>query len=150
MNALARISPTKEAYAAALIGRADRDPFAAALDVFGADTAGALAASRDWPTDPEVLAYIDGMSDAEIDEAGVPTLNDLKRETWRRVQGCNDHETAFKGIELLRKLIDGDSEGGGNTYIDNRKVMVVQNYGSDEEWEAAAQEQQMRLIEDSN
>lgn len=149
MNALAPITPTKEAYAAALLGRADRDPFAAALDVFGADTAGALAASRDWPNDPEVLAYIDGLSEAEIDQAGVPTSNDLKRETWRRVQLCHDHETAFKGLELLRKMIDGDNSGGGNTYVDNRKVMVVQNYGSDDDWEAAAREQQARLINDA-
>lgn len=149
MNALTQISPTKAEFAAALLAQPDRDPFRAALDVFGADTAGALAASRDWPHDPEVLEYIDGLSDAEIDEAGVPTLNDLKREAWKRVRACNDAETAFKGLELLRKMIDGDNSGGGNTYVDNRKVMVVQNYGSDDDWEAAAREQQARLINDA-
>lgn len=150
MNALAPITPTKEAFAAALVGRADNDPFAAALDVFGADTAGALAASREWPTDPDVLAYIDGLSDVEIDEAGIPTDNDLVREAWRRVRMTHDHEIAFKGIETIRKIRDKGGEGtGGNTYVDNRKVMVVQNYGSDDEWEAAAREQQIRLVNDS-
>lgn len=142
----------KEQYALALLDQPDRDPYKAALSVFPGDIAQALVVAREWPQDAEVQAYIDDMTPAEVDAKGVPTLNDLARETWRRVQMSLDHETAFKGIKELRELLYPKEKGttiNNNTLVDNRSVMVVTDHGTDAEWEDKLLAQQEKLVADA-
>jgi tRNA pseudouridine-54 N-methylase len=142
----------KEQYALALLDQPDRDPFKAAMRVFPGDLARALVVSREWPQDVEVQARIGSMAPQEIDAKGVPTLNDLARETWKRVQKCIDHETAFKGIKELRELLYPKERGttvNNNTLVDNRSVMVVTDHGTDDEWETKLRTQQEKLIADA-
>jgi hypothetical protein len=105
--------------------------------------------AREWTHDPDVVAAMDAVPDDERALKGVPTKNDLAREAWRRVQSTLDHETAFKGIETIRKLMYDNKAGGttvNNTLVDNRRVMVVTDHGTDAEWEAKLLEQQEKLI----
>ena len=142
----------KEQYALALLDQPDRDPYKAALVVFPGDIARALIVAREWPASLEVQSYISNMTPEEIEATGVPTLNDLAREVWRRVQSCLDHETAFKGVKELRELLYPKEKGttvNNNTLVDNRRVMVVTDHGTDAEWETKMQAQQEKLIADA-
>ena len=142
---------TKRLYGLALLEHPD-DPYKAALAVVGGDLPRALAMAREWTHDPDVVAAMDAVPDDERALKGVPTKNDLAREAWRRVQSTLDHETAFKGIEAIRKLMYDNKVGGttvNNTLVDNRRVMVVTDHGTDAEWEAKLLEQQEKLIADA-
>lgn len=143
----------KRQFARSLLANPD-DPFKAALSVFPGDAGKALVVSREWPADPIVAGAIEEIPDDEADAMGVPSKNALAREAWRRVQKCVDHETAFKGIETIRKLLYPDDKGSGvtvnnNTLVDNRKVMVVTDHGTDEEWQEKLRRQQAALTHDA-
>ena len=143
----------KREYALALLRHPD-DPFKAAMAVFPGDAGKALVVSRDWPNDPIVTGTIEDIPEDQAEQMGVPSKNALAREAWRRIQMTNDHETAFKGIETVRKLLYPEEKGGttvnNNTLVDNRKVMVVTDHGTNEEWEAKLRAQQARLVEDAD
>lgn len=142
----------KREFALALLRHPD-DPFKAAMVVFPGDAGRALVVSREWPNDPFVIETIEDIPDDEADAMGVPSKNALAREAWRRVQLTNDHETAFKGIEAIRKLLYPDEKGGttvnNNTLVDNRRVMVVTDHGTNDEWEAKLRAQQAALTHDA-
>lgn len=140
----------KEIFARTWLARADRDPFAAAVELFPTDMGRALAVSREWPQDPEVLAL---MGEIDVDAQGVPTDNDMIREVWRRVIATSDDEIAFKGVDTIAKIrgkgVDQNTTIN-NLYTDNRSVMIVPTHGSDEDWESRAREQQARLVADAS
>lgn len=142
----------KEQFAEKLLLYPD-DPFKAALQVFPHDTAQALVVSREWPVDPVVVNFIECVPEEELAEMGVPTKNDLAREAWKRVQKTFDHEIAFKGIETIRKLMYPDQTGPlvqNNTLVDNRRVMVVKDHGTDDEWETQLIAQQTALTNEAS
>jgi len=138
----------KEAFALALLKTPD-EPYKAALLVFPDDITLAMEASKALPSDAYVVEYIGAIPSDEIDAIGVPTKNDVIRSIWNRLAKVVDHETFFKGTKALEPwlLENGNNGGLGNTYNDNRSVILFKDHGTDEEWAKAAVEQQSKLVE---
>ncbi len=140
---------TKQAYALALLDK--DDTYQAALVVTGGDISKALIMSRELAEDPEVQALKFQAQEAD-DAYGIPSKHDVVREVWARAQKCAVAEDAFKGFKLVADLMGyiekKDTTINNNTLVDNRKVMVVTDHGSDNQWETKLLAQQAALTND--
>lgn len=138
-------------YAIALLKTPD-DPFKAALAVFPYDTAKALAVSKEWPRDEEIIGLCDKLIQDEGEGAFLPTKEDLARAVFKRAERSLEDADAFKGYKLYADIMGHVEKPGttvnNNTLVDNRRVMVVTDHGTDDEWEAKVLAQQTKLIED--
>lgn len=141
----------KQAYALALLKCPD-DPYKAALTVVGGDLARALVMSRDWPQDPEVTEHQAVVLADKGEDAFLPSKAEVVRAIWKKAEGCRDPDTAFKGYKLVADIMGYVEKPGttvnNNTLVDNRKVMIVKDHGTDEEWEAKLLAQQAALTHD--
>lgn len=145
----------KLAYAGALL-RNPTDPFKAALQVVGnSNTQFALLVSQTWPLDSVVIQHQKNL----LKEFGEDTFLPGKLETARRIFNLGEDTTlaakdrlaAYRLYALMRGYItDSVSVDASNTTVINQnKVMIVKDHGKDDEWESAAERQQMRLINDA-
>jgi len=132
------------------------DAFRAALSVYPGDAGRALVVAREWSDDPAVIEARDeavavALNDdgPVIGKAGVAQmLLDIARE---KLVDAKDRIAALDKInEMYGYKTATVGVGGGNTYIDNRSVMVVKDHGTDDEWSAKLREQQERLIQDAS
>ena len=132
------------------------DGFRAALATYPGDAGRALVVAREWADDPLVLEARDEAIQAALDDDGpvigksgvAQMLLDIARE---KLTDAKDRITALDKInEMYGYKTATVGVGGGNTYIDNRSVMVVKDHGTDDEWSAKLREQQERLIQDAS
>lgn len=141
----------KQLYALALLRHPD-DTYKAALEVVGGDLARALVMSREWPQDPEVIEYKTLALADKGEEAFLPSKADVVRAIWGKAEKCSDPDVAFKGYKLVADIMGYVEKPGttinNNTLVDQRKVMVVTDHGTDEEWEAKLLAQQAALTND--
>lgn len=164
MNAAPWASPTplpatredeqdlKERFAEALL-RSPTDPFRAALAIFGNDTVSALKASNSWPSD---LVVLQRQADL-LEEYGPDEYLPTKAHVARRIYEVGDAATdpkdrlaAFKLYADIRGFMPkAENVNNTNITLNQNRVMVVRDFGSDDQWETAAQKHQTKLIEHS-
>lgn len=120
-----------------------------------------LVASRQWITDPVVCKRMfdlqnEARANGKSTPDGVPEKNELVATIMRDATLGNgwSPDEKIKGWRLVAEML-GYIEKGGTT-INNQlnqtrvdRVMLVQDYGTNDDWEAAAAEQQRKLIESS-
>lgn len=152
MTGTTEATDEKQLYALALL-KTPNDPYKAALDVVAGDCARALVMSREWPQDPEVIEYKTQALQDMGEDAFLPSKADVVRAIWQKAEECRDADTAFKGYKLVADIMGYVEKPGGttinnNTLVDQRKVMVVTDHGTDEEWEAKLLKQQAALTHD--
>jgi len=131
------------------------DSFGAALVVCPHDPGKALEIASTWPRDPEVIAH-QREAEEELGEMHfLPGKADLARQVWEI--GTNkqiDTADRLKAMKLyadLRGYIEAPSTIiNNNNAVSNNKVMVIENYGSDDDWEERVRQQQAKLVEDAS
>lgn len=127
------------------------DPYKAALEVVGDDLARGLVMSREWPQDPEVNEYKTRAVKEKGENALVPSKAGVVRAMWRVAKECelSDPETALKGFKMVADTMGYIEKPGttvnNNTLVDQRKVMIVTDHGTDDQWEAKLLKQQAEL-----
>lgn len=143
------------------LARNPGQPFQAALAIFGDDTGLALKASQLWVRDPVVIAARDvylGEHGAEIklatkDELAAKILNfadEKNAEETRYLHDGKDRLTAYKlYAEVMGYIEKPQVVNNNNNVVTSNRVMVVQNFGNDDDWEAAIRAQQSKLIHDA-
>ena len=138
--------------------RTPNEPFNAARRVFPADTATAIFKSVAWPSDPEVLAFIAELTRVEPEQRLLPTKDQMARKIWDIATDTErkvDPRDRLHGLRLFGEVMGYIEKPGAaaaaaaqvtiNNSMSN-KVMVIRDFGTDEEWEAKAKEQQRKLI----
>jgi len=156
----------KQQYALALLRHPD-DPYKAALEVVGGDLARGLVMSREWPGDAEVVEYMSAELAAptsyatvltKVHTVGFDALAPSEKKTYIKQQLVQQAETranmgkdAIAALKLLAEM-EGFTGAGttinNNTLVDQRKVMIVKDHGTDAEWEAKLIAQQAALTND--
>ena len=125
-------------------------PFAAALAIFGQENVGlAYQCGQEWPCDANVIRIQESLTGVN------PTHNIIsKEELAAKILKATDNHFVFedklKGYKLYADILGYIDRGGAvvnNNIIDNRRVMVVKDHGTPEEWERKVTAQQRRLID---
>lgn len=140
----------KERFAEAFL-KTPNDAFGAACRVFGADTIRALAAAQQWPLDTHVLQTQAALLDQWGEDHFLPSRAELARRVWQVGEMATDERNklaAFKLYAEVRNFVAKDQINIQNNVTNNR-VMVMKDFGTDENWEKAAAKQQSKLIEHS-
>lgn len=132
-----------------------RDPlnsFRAACVVCGNDTVRALKISSEWVYDLCVLQEQARL----IEENGPDEYLPTKAEVCRRIYAVGENATsgdeklkAYKLYAEIRSFIAKPEGGNVNVQVNNNRVMVMRDFGTDEQWETKAIAQQTKLIEHS-
>jgi hypothetical protein len=144
----------KKAFAIALLSD-PKDPFACAQSVFGDNVGRALEIQNIWPKDLKVKEYQAEYIKANGAEVGLPTKENYAQDVYNLAKDKGiDDEVRLKFYKLYGD-IRGFIEKPGmtvntNTNIDNRKVIVVKDHGTDEEWETKLRAQQKKLVADND
>lgn len=140
----------KDAFAAALL-RSPDDPFAAALQVFGNDTRTAMFVAQEWVRDLYVLQKQAELLEAFGEDEFLPSKATLARDLFalaRSTKDTKDKVAAYKLFAEVRGMIEKQT-AIANVTVNNNRVMVVKDHGSDDDWERVARSQQAKLIEHS-
>lgn len=142
----------KAAFAAALFKHPAtmEGRFAAALSVT-ADTGKALIMANKWLDDPIVIAeqtkLTKGADEGDLNFIG--TKADFAREILETARSAWDLEAKHKFYKLYAEARGFIVKEGTNVNVNvqNNRVMVVKDLGSDADWESKAQKQQRALID---
>lgn len=139
-------------YAEALL-RDPSNPYEAALKLTG-DVQTSMRLAK-LTADPEFIAAKDALYDELGEDYFLPTKSEIVREVLAKAKQCTNADVAFKGYKLAADMLGfiekpKDTTVINNSLTDNRRVMVVQDFGSDSEWEKQVQAQQAKLIEDAS
>lgn len=142
----------KAAFAAALFKHPAtmEGRFAAALSVTS-DTGKALIMANKWLDDPVVIAEQQRMTKGadEGDLNFIGTKADFAREILEAARGSWDLEAKHKFYKLYAEtrgfIVKADTQV--NVQVNNNRVMVVKDMGTDADWERKAQQQQRALID---
>jgi len=138
-------------YAEALL-REPENAFKAATTVFGADTGRAVYVAAKWIADPFVISEKTRLLQSKGARFFLPSKEEYAREIWRT---AIDNRTPAEDKRALLSLY-GDVMGyketpkkDGGIVINNNKVLLVRDHGTDEDWERKAAAQQHRLTHDT-
>lgn len=124
--------------------------FAAALAVTS-DTGKALIMANKWLDDPVVTAeqmrLLKGADEGDLNFIG--TKADFAREILEQARTQWDGEVKIKFYKLYAETrgFIAKADTNVNVQVNNNRVMVVKDMGSDDEWERKAQNQQRALID---
>lgn len=146
------IGEQKKRFALELL-KTPRDPYSAAVLVFGDDTASAIVASVRWPTDPEVIGFQEDIKDEHGEMSVLPDKAMTAREIWNLATETANVEDRLKALRLyaeLRNFIERPNANAVTVNNNTQKVLVVNSHGSEENWERELIEQQRNLITDAN
>lgn len=136
----------KAAFAASLLR--EPNPMQAALLVVD-DTAEALRMAMEWAHDPYVTQEVARLRDAGEAEALLPSKAEAAYLAWQMAKAPGETKDRIAALKLFGDFMDYLPKGTGNTNTTNvliNRVMEVQRFASDEEWEIAAERQQKELI----
>lgn len=143
----------KLAFAAALMKhpRTLEGRFAAALSCTG-DTGKALLMANKWVDDSVVTSEVDRLNKRgdEGDLSFIGSKADFAREVLEAGRTSWDGDTKHKFFKLYAEVRGFIAKEGGtnvNVQVNNNKVMVVRDMGTNEEWELKAAKQQRALID---
>ena len=130
------------------------DAHAAALRVEPHDVATRLFLLTECPTDPIVLNEMDRLIAERGHAAFLPDKHALAAAIFERANKSKSADDAFKGFKLYADVMGYIEKPGttinNNSVTDNRSVVVVRDFGSDDDWERKLVAQQTRLIEDAS
>lgn len=141
----------KRAFAVALL-RTPKDPFKAALAVFGANVNMAMYAFQAWPEDPLVKQFVHEATNHHGEMHFLPSRASQAQELW---QIANDPRLGMDERLKAHRLyadICGHIEQKGltiNNNVTTNKVMVVKQHASTDEWADKLAKQQEKLISDA-
>lgn len=136
---------------AELLLRTPSDAFRVACQIFGSDTMRALKASTEWPVDLYVLQKQADLLAEQGDDAFLPTKAELARRIYTVGETAGDAKdklAAYKLYAEVRGFIQ-KAENVNNIQVNNNRVMIMKDFGTDEQWETKAIKQQSKLIEHS-
>lgn len=117
------------------------DPFKAALVIIPNDTGKALRISTEWPQDEYVLELRAEIVASEGADAFLPSKDELAQQVYLDTLTARVFEDKLKGYRLyaeIRGFIEKPSttiNNNNNTLVDNRRVMIVKDHGSNADWE---------------
>ena len=136
----------KAAFAAFLL-KEPNEPFKAGLAVFPDDTRKALWVATHWLADPVVLAETKRLKAVGADLDGLPTKADLARTVWELTQmgPLEDRIKASKLYADIRGFIE-KPQAQVAVNVNNNRVMVIRDQGSDADWESKVAKQQANLL----
>lgn len=124
--------------------------FAAALTIT-ADNGKALLIANRWFNDPVVVEeqkrLIKSADEGDLNFIG--TKADFAREVLECARNAWDGDTKHKFYKLYAESRGFIVKEGTNVNVNvqNNKVMIVRDMGSDDDWERKAREQQRKLID---
>lgn len=132
--------------------RTPENSFAAACTVFGTDTATALKVSSEWPFDLYVLQRQAELLETFGPDEFLPTKQQVARrifETGERTNDVKDKLAAYRLYAELRGFMPRGDGANVSLTVNNNRVMVMRDFGNDDDWEKSAVTQQSKLIEHS-
>lgn len=100
-----------------------------------------------WPNDQSVTDECERLLQVNGPEHYLPSKHDLARQVWGIVDGRYDVKDKLKAAEQYAALMGFVEKPGTNVTVNVNRVMQVKDYGSDDDWERKALEQQRRVIE---
>jgi hypothetical protein len=131
----------------------ETDAFKIGLAIYPNDTGRALRVATEWPNDPQVKALRQSFVDAEEDgeTAFLPTKADACRLAWNIARDADKFtEDRLKALKLygeMRGFIEKPAAVTvNNTQNVAMRVLVVKDYGTNDDWEKALRSQQKKLI----
>jgi hypothetical protein len=150
-----RDAPTlKRAFAAALLYY-PTDPFKAALQLFPNNTMRALTVAQEWIADPFVLnAQAELIAELGEDHF-LPSKVTLARRVFELGENVRASQSeklsAFRLYAELRGFIEkpGFTVQNNTNILNQNRVMLMTDHGSNEDWETKALAQQTKLVEHS-
>jgi hypothetical protein len=114
------------------------------------DEVTARAVAHQWTDNVFVKQFKRELIEEYGEEHFLPTKADLARELYAmgvdKTIEARDRVTALKEYALVRGFIEKVAAVNVNTGTVSNRVMVVQDHGSDTDWEAKVQKQQTKLI----
>lgn len=144
----ADIAKRKELFAELLL-KEPAEPFKVALIVYPDNTSRALRIAREWPQDEEVKALQKSIVDAEGEMPFLPTKAEAARLAYSIANNdrliTEDRLNALKLYCSVRGFIEKPAAAVVNNNVVTNRVMVVRDYGTDDQWEQKAIAQQARL-----
>jgi hypothetical protein len=115
----------------------------------------ARTAAEEYPFDRVVIAELARLN-GEADDAALPSKAEQARAVYNMAQDASRSVTERLAAHKLYAELMGhihkptEGGGGGNTYIDNRRVMLMPSAPSDpDEWERQAVAHQAKLVADA-
>lgn len=143
---------------AALFLKTPDAPFIAAQGVFN-NTGQAIYAAYHWPRDPDVIAeqgrLLEHSDNGELNF--LPSKADAAREAWKTVKEAVFPEDRLKAIKLFSEILGYITKPEPikveNNVVNNHRVMVVKDHGSDDAWKRKLKDQQQKLttqVDNSN
>jgi len=140
----------KREFAVALL-KDTTDPWQAARSVWPHDTGRAVWCYHHWKNDPDVLAYVAAVHGAEGRIAELPTSHEYMLYLWKCAHDAPDEDTRIKYLRLYAETAGELKRPQGadvEVSVTQNRVMIVNNLGTDEEWEEKAKLQQQQLQRD--
>jgi hypothetical protein len=139
-------SELKSAFAYLLVKTNDK--FKAALQLVQNDIPKALWIAQHWANDVEVLQAKVSLIEAGDDMAMLPTKADLARSLWEMGHSCEHADDRIKALKLFGDVCGYIDKPAPVTTVtvNQNKVMVVEDHGNNDDWQAKAIAQQQNLI----
>lgn len=131
-----------------------RDAAKAAARLFPHDIASRMWALTELPFDPFVVQECERLLAEHGYERFLPDkfeVASMLYNTAEQAKSPDDKVKAAKAYAEIMGFIDksGAVNVDARTLVDNRSVIVVRDFGTDDDWERKAVEQQRRLIDDA-
>ncbi len=102
-----------------------------------------------WPNDPYVIRAKKELIDEYGDDFFLPSKYDLGRKLTVIMDTCPDPTSKLRAIELYARIFSHLQPNGAinvnSNNVTTNKVMLVRDYGSDDQWEERALAQQRQL-----
>ena len=112
-----------------------------------------LTAAQDWPNDAQVLLFRNELLNGDNAATFLPSKFELMADLYEIAKRSHDDDAKIKAITVYAQLAGHVKQPGvqinNNNKIDNssnNNVMLVPDYGSDEEWQEHLMLQQQKLI----
>lgn len=136
-----------------LVNNPDQNPIKAALGTYHepeyANFAVTVIAAT-WPTDTEVLGFVNDMADDEaLNDIGA-TATDISRALVNMIMDTNlDPDYRIKATDRLSEIQGWKQKAsenkGGGANAERPKALIIHSAGSDDEWERKVGQQQQDL-----
>ena len=142
----------KLAFAALLLkAKTPEEAFSAARDIEPDEIGRALWIAHHWPHDEAVKAEMVRLKKTGAEEADLPTLADLAKNVWHlATHGCHDERIKASKLYAEMRGFIKKPDTGVSVNVNNNRVMVIREKGTNEEWEDGVAKQQAALIQAAN
>lgn len=141
----------KERFAAELL-KTPENAFGAACRIFGMDTQTALRVSVEWVLDIVVLRKQAALLEEYGEEYYLPSQVELARKVWGlAIDDKADRKDKREAYKLYAEIRGWLKTGGGGVTVNNNvlnanRVMMLKDFGTDDNWEETAKKSQMKLV----